>query len=231
MGHSKFLGKRRSLVGFKPLGWAIGCGVALTGCTGATQPVDPIIPDGTAVVTPTPTISASPTPSLSPTPSPSIVASPPTITSPTVSPSFSPAKPEATVKLEQQVSDLMTKTANLTVRSVTCPADVSETAGKTYDCQVQSEVGEFIVVVQPTGQPGKFRWGTKKLLILSKLDALIQRSVASGGGKVTVDCGAPARIVNQGETFDCKLTDAKGKARIARITVRDEVGNVYVTVL
>lgn len=116
------------------------------------------------------------------------------------------------------------------MQSVNCPATIEEKPGKTYDCEVQSEAGPFVVIVQPTGEVGKFRWGTRGLLLLSKLDAFIQQSVTNqGGGKVTVDCGSKARTAKPGETFDCKVTDAKGTVKTAKITVRDDQGNVYLS--
>lgn len=116
------------------------------------------------------------------------------------------------------------------MQSVTCPADLTEKAGTRYDCQVQSDIGSFVVVVQPTGAPGKFNWGTRGLLLVSKLNAFIQQSVASrGGGVVTVDCGAQARAAKPGDVFECKVTDAKGAVKTARVTVRDEQGNVYLS--
>jgi hypothetical protein len=198
---------------------AIAIGVVMTGCN---------MPPETAVL-PSPSPTVSPTPALSPTPlvSPTI-ATPAVSPTPTVSPAGPVAKPENVTKIETQITALVTKAGNLSVQSVTCPAAIDEKSGQTYDCQVQSDVGPFVVVVQPTGEAGKFRWGTRGLLLLSKLDSFIQQSVASqGGGKVTVDCGAKSRTAKPGETFDCKVTDAKGNVKTTRVTVRDEQGNVY----
>lgn len=208
------------------LSWAIALGIALTSCTSTQTAVTPPTDSPTPALSPTPTLS----PTLSvPTPqSPSPAASPSVTISPT--PAATPGKPENVTKIEAQITDLVTKNANLTVQSVNCPAAIDEQSGKAYDCQVQTDAGAFTVVVQPTGQAGKFRWGTRGLLLLSKLDAFIQQSVASrGGGKVTVDCGTKARIATQGDTFDCKVTDAKGGVKTARVTVRDELGNVYLS--
>jgi len=223
--------RKRAIFGVRHrFGWAaIVTGIILTSCT-PTQTV--VTPPTDA---PTPTVSPSPTASPSPNVSPTIGAPVPTLPSPTTSPiataSPSPGKPENVVKIEAQITDLVTKTANLNVQSVNCPVAIDEqSTNKTYDCQVQSDAGAFTVVIQPTGQTGKFRWGTRGLLLLSKLDAFIQQSVASrGGGKVTVDCGTKARIAKQGETFDCKVTDAKGGVKTARVTVRDDLGNVYLS--
>jgi hypothetical protein len=146
--------------------------------------------------------------------------------SPTPSPTNSPLA-DKIKDLENRLGEIVSKTTGLTLQAVDCPEDFEEKAGKSYDCQLVSEVGSFVAVVQPTGQPGQFRWGTKGLLLLSKLDEVIQKSVqAPGGANVTVDCGGKARPAKSGEVFQCKITDAQGKERIAKITVQDELGNV-----
>ncbi|MDX2240420.1 MAG: DUF4333 domain-containing protein [Leptolyngbyaceae cyanobacterium bins.302] len=199
------------------LGWAIALGMLLASCTPTQTAVTPT-PSPSPTGSPTPTVTMSPSATPSPTDSPTVAASP------------SSGKPENVTKIETQIAQLVTKTANLSVQSVNCPAAIEEKPGKSYDCEVQSEAGTFVVVVQPTGEAGKFRWGTRGLLLLSKLDSFIQQSVASkGGGKVTVDCGTKARTAKAGETFDCKVTDAKGTAKTVRITVRDDQGNVYLS--
>jgi hypothetical protein len=65
--------------------------------------------------------------------------------------------------------------------------------------------------------------------MLAKLNTFIQQNVQNqGGGAVTVDCGGKAKIAKVGDTFECKVTDAKGTNRVARITVRDDTGNVFI---
>lgn len=205
--------------------FALLCLMVLVGCTGG------------------PPVAESPPPTVSPAQAPDAIASPTASpTAPMVSPTSSPVptssptpipgKSAAVLAIEARLADLVTKTTTLTVQSVNCPANVEEKAGKTYECEVVSEVGPFTAVIQPTGQSGQFRWGTKRLLLLSKLSDFIQKSVqGQGGGKVTVDCGAKARPAKPGDTFECKVVDAKGQSKVARITVRDEAGNVYIAPL
>jgi hypothetical protein len=103
---------------------------------------------------------------------------------------------------------------------------------KTYECQINSEAGAFTVLVEPTSDPQKFRWGTKGMLLLSKLNDFIQKSAESKDlGKVAVDCGGKIRPAKAGETFDCKVTDTKGTLRTVKVTVRDEAGNVFIAPL
>lgn len=198
----------------------------VAGCTPPAQQVG---------VSPAPTTSPLPSPFISPTPLPTTPSPTPAITpssSPTGSPSPTTEKPAEVVAIENQVKALVAELGELTVQSVNCPANLNEQSGNSYDCQVQSNVGSFVVVVQPTDQTGKFRWGTKGLLFISKLAPLIEKNFASAGnGKVNVDCGATVRTAKAGETFDCKIVDASGTTRTARVTVRDDQGNVYVTPL
>lgn len=198
-----------SRVMFGLVGLSLGL---LVGC-------NPPQPEAAPSPTESPSAIASPSPSDSPSPSPTG----------TPSPSASPTatKPEAVVAVEQRISTLVGQATNVTIEAVECPAAIAEQAGQTYECQVKSAIGPFVVIVRPTGQPGKFAWGTRGLLLTSKLNTFIQKSVQPQGN-VTVDCGTPARIAKQGETFDCKVTTANGKTQTAKITVRDELGNVYV---
>lgn len=179
--------------------------------------------------TPPPT-ATSPSPTGSPTdgsPRPTLTI--PTTPTPTPSPTSTAAKPESVKTVETKLAELVTKATGLTVQTVDCPADLVEKAGTTYNCSVASEVGTFTAVVEPTNQAGQFKWGSKGLLLLDKLNSFIQQSVQNqGGGAVTVDCGGKARIAKVGEMFECKVTDAKGNNRVARITVRDEAGNVFI---
>ncbi len=177
-----------------------------------------------------PQTATSPSPTGAPTdgsPSPTLTI--PSTQTPTPSPSSSTTEKPAAVKaVETKLSDLVTQETGLTVQAVDCPANLVEKAGTTYNCSVTSEVGTFTAVVEPTGQAEKFKWGTKGLLMLTKLNTFIQQSVQNqGGGPVTVDCGGKARIAKVGETFECKVTDAKGGIRTAKVTVRDEAGNVF----
>lgn len=176
-----------------------------------------------------PQTATSPSPTGTPTdesPRPTLTI--PTTPTPSPSPTSTAEKPASVKTVETKLSDLVTQATGLTVQAVDCPATLVEKAGTTYNCNVTSEVGTFTAVVEPTDQAGQFKWGTKGLLLLSKLNSFIQQSVQNqGSGPVTVDCGGKARIAKVGETFECKVTDAKGGIRTAKVTVRDEAGNVF----
>lgn len=191
----------------------VGIGLGLLASCNAPQP------EVSPAPTESPSAIATPTPAESPSPTPTATASP------TVSPTGT--KPDNVVAIEQRISGLVSEAAKVQIQAVECPAAMTEKAGTTYECQVQSAIGPFTVMIRPTGQPGKFAWGTRGLLLTTKLNAFIQKSVQSQGA-VTVDCGTQARIAKQGETFDCKVTEANGKSRTAKVTVRDDLGNVYV---
>jgi hypothetical protein len=149
-------------------------------------------------------------------------------------------KPESVRAVETTLAGLVGKAGNLTIQSVDCPATLAAptqagspaTVPKTYECQINSDAGAFVVVVEPTNDPQKFRWGTKGMLLLSKLNDFIQKSAESKNiGKVSVDCGGKIRPAKAGETFDCKVTDEKGAVRTIKVTVRDEAGNVFIAPL
>lgn len=217
------------------IGWLIVAGaIALTGCN-AEQP-NPIPTESPVVQSPDPT-STGLVPNPSPTETPPSVSPDPSLT-PTPSPTVE--KPDSVKAVETNLAGLVGKAGNLTIQSVDCPATLSApsqpktvaTALKTFDCQVNSDAGVFTVTVEPTSDPSKFRWGTKGMLLLSKLNEFIQKSAESKDlGKVAVDCGGKIRPAKVGETFDCKVTDTKGVLRTLKVTVRDEVGNVFIAPL
>ena len=219
----------------RKIGWiVVACAIALTGCN-AEQPT-PIPTESPVVQSPDPTSTG-----LLPNPSPTETA--PSISpDPSLTPSPSPTveKSESVKAVETNLAGLVGKAGNLTIQSVNCPATLSApsqpetaaTAPKTFDCQINSDAGAFTVVVEPTSDPQKFRWGTKGMLLLTKLNEFIQKSAESKDlGKVAVDCGGKIRPAKVGETFDCKVTDTKGTLRTVKVTVRDEAGNVFIAPL
>ncbi|MEX0269499.1 DUF4333 domain-containing protein [Leptolyngbyaceae cyanobacterium UHCC 1019] len=218
----------------KKIGWLIVVGaIALTGCN-SPEP-SPLPTESPILQSPFPT-STGLLPSASPTETP-LSASP----TPTLTPSPTAEKPESVKAVENNLAGLVGKAGNLTIQSVDCPANLAAPSqpgnsnapvSKAYECQINSDAGAFTVVVEPTSDPSKFRWGTKGMLLLSKLNDFIQKSAESKDiGKVAVDCGGKIRPAKVGETFDCKVTDPKGVVRTVKVTVRDEVGNVFIAPL
>jgi Domain of unknown function (DUF4333) len=204
--------------------WAIGLVLLLIGCTPQETTLPPTVPSPTS----SPGVGFSPPPlpsvdpSISPSPGVTPISPSPTLTA-------SPTAKSAEVKtVETKLAELVAQEGNLTVQAVACPPNLEQKAGTTYDCQITSDAGTFLVTVEPTGQPGQFKWGTKGLLLLSKLDSFLQKNASANGGNVAVDCGGKIRPAKPGETFECKLTDSQGKTRTTKVTVRDDQGNVYI---
>jgi hypothetical protein len=74
---------------------------------------------------------------------------------------------------------------------------------------------------------GKFNSQTRGLLILSKLEDLIQKTVKERAKvDLTADCGGKVRPAKPGDTFTCDVKTAKGETGKAQITVKDEQGNI-----
>lgn len=218
----------------KKIGWLVVVGaIALTGCN-SSEP-NPLPTESPVVQSPSPTPTG-----LLPNPDPT-ETSPSVIPTPSLTPSPTVEKPESVKAVETNLAALVGKAGNLTIQSVDCPATLAAptqtgsptaTAPKTFDCQVTSEAGVFTVQVEPTSDPSKFRWGTKGMLLLSKLNDFIQKSAESKNiGKVAVDCGGKIRPAKTGETFDCKVIDTKGSQRTVKVTIRDEAGNVFIAPL
>ncbi|MBL1174387.1 DUF4333 domain-containing protein [Pantanalinema sp. GBBB05] len=151
----------------------------------------------------------------------------PTQSTPAATPSLA-AKPQPVQKTEDKLRQEFAKTKDFTVQAINCPTNLAFQAGKSYECQVTSDAGIFIVVLQMTDAKGDFRWNTKGLLLLSKLEQYIQQTIKQrGAGDVRVDCGGKARVAKPGEAFQCKVTNAQGQTRSAKVTVKDEQGGVF----
>jgi hypothetical protein len=76
---------------------------------------------------------------------------------------------------------------------------------------------------------GNFDSNTKGLLILSKIEDLIKRTVKERANvDVTADCGGKLRPAIPGDSFTCQVKDTQGETRNAQVTVKDEQGNINV---
>lgn len=202
--------------------FATGIMSLLTACTEAPPTSD------SSPTSPAP--SSPPIASPSPTTTPSATPSAPTSPSPSASPSG--AKSAATQQTEEKLRKTLTEAGEVAVQSVTCPSPIEFQVSKTYACQVASSVGSFTVTIDIKDQKGDFKWATKGLLVLSKLEEYIQKSTKEkGGGDVQVTCDGKVRLAKPGDEFQCKVTDTKGQSRIAKVTVQDEQGNVFFTLL
>lgn len=200
----------RPLLPVRLLG-TIGAVALLAGCNPSPVAVSP-----TPTPTPTPTVSI-PLPSLTASPTPS-----PTATD----------KPEFTRTLEGKLQRVVTEATRVPVNSVACPATIKATAGDRFDCQATATGQTFAVAVELTNDAGQFKWSTRGLLLLPKLEEFIQTRIKEkGGGDVTTDCGGTLRTVKSGDVLECKVTDAQGQSRSTRITVKDDQGNLDVSLL
>ncbi len=90
-----------------------------------------------------------------------------------------------------------------------------------------------MIAVEITNATGpQFQWSTKGLLVLSKLEQFIQQQVKDkNGANVTADCSGKVRVAKPGDTFECRVIDAQGQSRPAKVTVKDDQGTVDVSVM
>lgn len=160
-----------------------------------------------------------------PSPSASIVATPTSTPSPTAV-----SKSQATQDLESRLSKAFTNVTKVPIASVDCPAQFDIKAGNRFNCQAASDGQSFTLVVELTNPDGQFRWNTQGLLVLPKLEQFIQNRIrAKGGPDVTADCGGKIRVVQSGDTFECKVAGAQVQPRFAQIKVKDEQGGVDIS--
>lgn len=163
-----------------------------------------------------PSTPATPTPSSSPQVS---VASPIATSS--------PEKSKAMQDLEQKLQTDVSKTATVSVRSVTCPTNINLDAVKTFTCQATAEGKTFPLAINLENKKKGLQWSTKDLLVLPKLEKNIQQGIQEQFGlAVKTNCGGKIRLAKPGEKFTCKVTDPKGQTQTINVRVDDEKGNV-----
>jgi hypothetical protein len=76
---------------------------------------------------------------------------------------------------------------------------------------------------------GNFDSSTKGLLILTKIEDLIKKTVKEKANiDVTADCGGKLRASKPGDSFTCQVKDTKGQSKEAKVTVKDDQGNINV---
>jgi hypothetical protein len=197
----------------------IGLVAVLSGCA-ANSPV-PIAPSPTPT---TPSLPASPT--TSPTPAtPSATATPD-------SSATNPGSAQTIQEVETRLSKVVSESTGVPIQSVKCPTGAEVAVGSRFDCEAVLDGQTFAIAVEITDVTApQFKWSTKGLLLTSKLEAYIQKEIKNRSGiDVTTSCGSSIRIANTGETFECQVTDAKGQARSAKVTVKDDQGNVEVSI-
>jgi len=165
-----------------------------------------------------------------PSPQASVVSPVPSISpSPTVTATPNP-KPELTQSVERQLSSLLTDALTVKPTSIQCPDKEKAQPGDRTQCQVSVDAQTFPVEIEFTSSAGAFKWQTKDLLILSKLETFIQNKVKERSEvNVTVNCGGAIRVTQAGETFECGVSDPQGKSRPVKVTVKDSQGRVDVT--
>lgn len=133
-------------------------------------------------------------------------------------------------KMEQALQGLYRRQLGLPVDSVNCPNNVNLRAGGSFECRARAQGVNFGIQVKMEDNQGKFDSRTRGLLVLSKIEDLIQRTIKEKAGmNVTANCGNKLRAAVPGDTFNCQVKDPKGQTRNAQVKVKDELGNINVS--
>jgi hypothetical protein len=140
-------------------------------------------------------------------------------------------KSEATRSLESRLRTVVAEAIQLAVESVDCPAETEAKAGNRFDCQMVVDGQTFTVVVERTDAEGQFRWNTKGLLQLAKLEQFLQQELKEKRAlEVKAQCEGEVRVAQPNETFECQVTDVQGNSRPVQVTVKDEQGKVDIQI-
>lgn len=152
-----------------------------------------------------------------------------TINSPILATLAAPTTPANLRRVEQALQNLYRRQLGVPIESVNCPNNANLKVGGIFDCQARAQGVNFKIRVNMTDNRGKFNSHTRGLLILSKIEALIQKSVKEKtGANVTANCGGKLRTARPGVTFRCQVKSPQGQIRNAQVTVKDELGNTTV---
>jgi len=143
----------------------------------------------------------------------------------------SPVKSEAVKTFEKRLRGELIKKSGITVQTVSCPAQVDVTTKAPFSCQATVEGKTFTIAVNPKSNAktdkNELRWNTQGVLVLPKLEQTIRQGIQQQFRlDVKTNCGGTVRIVQPGETFQCKVTDSRGQTRPVTVQVDDAQGNV-----
>jgi hypothetical protein len=187
------------------------------------------VPVAPSVNSPTPQNPVSQNPIASPSPS----GSPSSVPTPVVPQATNTPNPQAPQEVANRLSKLVSQSIGVPVQSVNCPANFEIKVGSRFDCEARSDGQPFAIVVEITNETGpQFKWSTQGLLLVSKLEQFIQKQIQDKSGvAVTASCGSGIRVANQGDTFECQVTNTEGQSRSAKVTVKNDQGDVDVSLI
>jgi hypothetical protein len=152
--------------------------------------------------------------------------SPPSPTATQPSPENNSSK--TTQEVEQAIANDLPKEIGVPIKSVDCPNQKKLVPDQVFDCKAAIEPGSFLVRVTVKDAKGHLNFKTKRLLVLSEAEKLLQQSIKKSQNiEVKADCGDKVRLFKKvGDRFDCKLSNPSGKIGTATITVVNEEGKV-----
>lgn len=135
-------------------------------------------------------------------------------------------------QVETGLQRLYSQQTGVSIESIKCPENAQLTTGSTFECQAKAQGINFGIQVKMENDQGKLDTMTNGLLILTKIEQLLQKSIKERANiEVTADCGNPKiRPLKAGEVFTCEVKDQQGQAKKATVTVKDEKGNISVKI-
>ena len=140
-----------------------------------------------------------------------------------------PSNPSNVRKLEQALTELYNQQTGVPITSVSCPDNANLNMGSTFECQAKAQGIQFGIQVKIKNNEGYFDSNSRGLLILSKVEELIQKlAQESTALNVSADCGGKLRVAIPGETFTCQVKRQQGELSTAQVKVKDEQGNIEI---
>jgi hypothetical protein len=131
--------------------------------------------------------------------------------------------------VESSIKQEVARQIGIQVQSVTCPKDVKLGANTTFQCQVEVEQSDaFTVNVKQKDDQGNVDWKIpSELILLTRVEQEIQQGIEKQlDMKVSANCGGKVKVVPQGESFECQVTDPQGATHTAKVTATSNQGDI-----
>jgi hypothetical protein len=111
---------------------------------------------------------------------------------------------------------------------VVCPDSVEMKKDATFECTARYGDAKATVLIRQDDDKGSVTIvSVSGILIMKKAEAAIAEQLGDkANAPSTASCGGGVRPANPGDTFTCKLTNARGESVDVEVTVKNREGSV-----
>jgi hypothetical protein len=130
-------------------------------------------------------------------------------------------------KVENTIETVLLKGTTILKKSIVCPKKIIIKINTVFQCKVESDIGVIVVEGKFKDQEGGYVVKSKNFIIFS----LVEEKIKSGLQEVydikvsLVKCDYKDKLTKPGDTFQCKVTNLKGKTDTVIVTLENEYGD------